>query len=1413
MKQIYASAQKILSILLSLSVLFNSAIPAFSQVHPAIISRTSVIVNDRIVNEPQRLQRQMETRVIQNIQGDLSKEQLFRIFEIRDVFLNTSKDGAGKTDFEQFQELYKKEIDNAFAFRKNELEVARRKAQKEIDEQVRQERLSLVREVTKTVPGEPPALQASIKGFLKNTKNSLLADIQNLAAQYPADSEAGQLLVAFAQNEQIILDWQAQNNNTLAAWYEEGLADLNRWKKQAQGREKQVFEKEYSAQLLKEREAFVKQAVSDLWELKDKTDLAHEALLETAPVILPMRTLNNQSFFSQQQRQWLLNEYVRILNKCTRDPADKECNLMVSVLSGISSLSSSRNMAAGIRRFLEKISKTQQAASFLLTGVAALLGMQQYDEVSLFIEQSTRQEHNLSNIDLMSFEALVNALANSNGQYLGEVSKFGQYALSQQPTEQSPRANIWEDIALLLAQEGSAESLSMLKTYGVQQCRVSYEKQLSGPNKYVVRCAGIVPFLLGALIGGKSGADQYHLTHFNTQPGPVLMGNGSTHIITPQEANRNAQRLKNLESNYYAYAASMNLTPAAMLARHLFLQSMGDLNAESELRIDDLLYKKVYKPEIKKKSPKSEFAISPYDRNSSAFHAKQARQSRTGVFRIVGRVADVALLVWCLIDITKWAYSGAKLGYAITKMSRMARNGISAAERLAFLHKLNIPQRKLYNATHVFSNIRNKISMPVLAVAPQFGVESLRLAPLAKNTGELLAENLRFSRTTGELTLVGIQGLRQQGVSPLTIHQTRQTLATATLRTNETFTPAGWFGNNRAYKTLLAQNLNQALITSTNLRRADINPLMAQIRTFPVKAPQIPKNGKNATKKPTPWPLMVATGLSLSSASSALIVPLENTYGDQITETDKMWITLGLPYLPSLASAFIVPFVKKFGALNVFKTSLWISMGGLATAGAAGFYGNIDKENLPPLWPLFVSGTAIGVSAALSRASLNKLIDNLGGGGSLLQSMLFKNAGSFLLLLPPMAANLIATNTHWFEERDFSFAFPTLAALSFATLKWISSKHYSTSIGQTPGFMPLKSYRRGQPLTWPGTFLANTGKVLSGVHREGWSSMRLLGTREILPIILATTAFTGFEAASLNKAGNQLFKLNTRPVAEKWGKSDLGKDNWTSLLTTGGTMLAPLIMRYFAPNILKGISSSADQMAQYRRMLAGSYVLNITGAGLLYANGTVREGPDGQRTPNWIGLAGLGLLGLGTANVTQSFQKIAQYQVVRSRYLTKKISGLTKTAQAIEREAAHTSMMTTFSTSQVGLALVPLIVSNYTDHQKEDGVLTRDDAPRSSLWIPLSSIGLSFLLAGPSIKLLPRFSQIPTGLIGISKGILGSYPQAFKNTTSFGQDILQRWNLLPTPQPNFPQGFVPLPNLPKMPEPENLEDKREKIEK
>ncbi len=1795
MKYINITPHSVLSFVLSCSILCNAVLPGFSQTKPtpskktnphhlriAIEQKADKTFANESIHPPLYLQQQQKFHEAAEklANGSLSKTQLTRLAEIRSMFLaQKTWKNASKTDFQLFQETYAKKLNEEYSREKKFLQDTKqemiRKANKSAADFRKEIYEPLVHDVATQVLSQnnefnqkeitqlTKQITKNITALAIDPKRSLEEQISTLTKKYKNNPQAVTILNQVAQNaqndkdqkylirEQAVQAWRQEAQHSIDQWYAGNETSLNTWKKQAQAKTKQVFDKEYAPQMLKEREEAVMKAVKDLWAYKSMSPRARETLLLSTPIIAQLRTLNGKSFFTPQQTQWIVSQYIQILQKskcATSKQIAGQCNLELTAISGLGMLTSSREAASAIEQFMTKTRTSEYAVPTLLTGTAALLAMKQYSILGGFLYAATRDERDVSNFDILSVETMVNTLANINGQYLGEISKYAQYPLQANATEKTAMGNAWEDVAQLLADNGSPQALELLRKYGVEKCVIYQEKTISLQHKQVMSCTGIVPFLVGALASGKSGANQYKPTSVETTPGYVATNHGN-HYISPAQAQANARSLANRTQAFYYYASSKGLNNTAAIARHLFLQSMGDLNAESELRVDTKLYQ-VFKTATKGKTPKAGFGITAYTRNSPAYNAKRARQDRTQFFRKVARWADIGILVWCVVDFTKWSMNGIKIARAITKATSMARKGATVAQRAVMLRNLNIAP-KLRSFVSVPGKIKNGMAPAVLAELPHFTSQTVELPKFAgfvESAGTLAANSLRFSAETGALsvdvaslteqaagtltpekiasfnTLVGdvatqvntqfanrsawqrlwtwnkgasyrtqlantltelggqrgfalkdlntmrfmisegnitvpqniatfkvpsllrnIQGTPTVNVESLTtvmatalktkptaeqLAHTQGLLEAAVADSNLQFLNRNWLtrqwnflrGNhNTKYKNLLLDNLAaqfdkdgaiftdatqysvyntlkqmisadrelhapawtqqfhhlgtashdgkfhqmgstlfqgaenqetpyslpllfqmqrkrwmrggiagvdanayqrvvitqqkdgsfmfgfgnnlseplkpsqfkltleaddvptllrasqgytgaplQLKLTSTSgtnmftpgfyskrwtafkqarqdgkflplgtfLRGKNniyVHEVPAQLRLADGSLQRLPitfkadsylglrdasivleqngtlawyQNGTLLTQLPrmsfglpknqikpflditrnlsfnTPLrvsglsgknkitPLMWATGLSLSSASTGLIAPLENVYGDNITEGEKTMISLAFPYLPSLAAPVFSPLVMKIGALRTLQIALGVSTAGLAFTAYKGFSGKLDNQNLPPIWPLYVSGTAIGISSALSRSGLNLLIDSMGGGGTLLKSMAYKNIGSFALLLPPFVANFID------KDIDFSLAFPVLGTLSAGALTWVSTSRISSNIGKVKGFMEFKPFEFSRPISWLPTLGKNSWTMLKATGKESWSTARLLATKEVLPLVLAATAFTGFEAGAFSKAGNQMIRPNLQSQDLPSWVPENNRKNYVSMLTNLSVIAFPLLARFTAKPTLK-LMETGRAGDEYRRMLQASFALNTVGAGLLYANGFNGYGS--------LGMLGIGLMGFGTANMTQSFQKLSNISVKSSSYARILTKGLAAAEKKEMEKSLVTKTMTGFPVQQLGIAIVPTIVSAYTDRQINEGTIQKSDAAHSSMWIPIISLALCFGASATHIGLFPK--HIPTGTLSFTKGIFGSYSNAVKQ-----MQIPQFY--ITEPAFGTPAGFNPIPTNP-----------------
>lgn len=553
-------------------------------------------------------------------------------------------------------------------------------------------------------------------------------------------------------------------------------------------------------------------------------------------------------------------------------------------------------------------------------------------------------------------------------------------------------------------------------------------------------------------------------------------------------------------------------------------------------------------------------------------------------------------------------------------------------------------------------------------------------------------------------------------------------------------------------------------------------------------------------KKTGLWRMYVATGLSLSSASTGLLSSLEEFYPSNkpygASDTSKMMITLFLPFVPSFFAPVFTPFVKRYGALGVTKAALAISSAGLAFPLSAGFVWNTPQnktssekpDGLPSYLWLYPSAAAIGLSSALLRASLNTLIGKASGSTGLVKSMLAKNIGSAALLIPPLVfGGLYSANGDGLVSKPPTFAssFPVLEAGSVAALLIMHSSSINRTIGMEKGFKFSK------------------GKVWQTLKKESLEAYRLVANPAMAPMMAGAFMLTGFESAAYNKATNQMLK----PAAQQWASADIfnisagnlnqdhQKKNLTATFTGGALLVAPFIARWKAGPILNLFG--ADEKVRYTRMLQYSLLSSAMGGGLLLS--VDKDANGNMNAWNWSKLiAGGTLLGLGTANVFQSLQNLAT-----ARYMTsKEVEAVVNAAKDLKeqkrlKDGYKAVSRTVFSAANVGMALPPLVVSTSMDIMKDEnrpgGPMIVDEQ------VPTYSLGMSyaFLGAGAAITMKSLGVLAPGKVKNIIRPL--SWP--------VGADFLYNSWKTPTLQPvklqlpNLGVGTYakPLPPIPAMP--------------
>lgn len=495
--------------------------------------------------------------------------------------------------------------------------------------------------------------------------------------------------------------------------------------------------------------------------------------------------------------------------------------------------------------------------------------------------------------------------------------------------------------------------------------------------------------------------------------------------------------------------------------------------------------------------------------------------------------------------------------------------------------------------------------------------------------------------------------------------------------------------------------------------------------------------------------------LSLSTASTGLAGPLGQNY-PEMTNTQQALITMGLPYLTSLMSSFWAPFVRRFGSANMVKLSLGFAATSLGVSTVSGFGGwkdatiyNVDK---PSFKPLLVSALFIGFSSSITRASFNTLMREMGGGGSLMRSMMFKNVGTLSMLLPPLITSIpdriwprYYTDTGKIDGEVSTYEGPTRYAadgtvliergaklldkdgvtpikhnrvdwasfnpflLAFSTLLFyrVHTAHYPTIIGKTKGYtigqsirpLPLiKKYEKNEKYKqFMNFFNYNVYKPGLGIWKETLKSTKVMFRKEVWPLTLAGFASLGVDAALLGKY-SQIESNNYLRGTELFGLHIGVKD--PLLMPVAATLLVAIPQisaRYVSKPLLKKLGGDKSSLA-YIKILAPSLALSVVGTGLL-----ATEDNFGRF------IVGMALVNIGFANTTQGFL----------------ILGTNKLNARKELKGFVTDWEAAYPAAHLGMALFPLAHHYLADRkvEKDPEGTSKLQALQSTMYIPIAGVG------------------------------------------------------------------------------------------
>lgn len=327
----------------------------------------------------------------------------------------------------------------------------------------------------------------------------------------------------------------------------------------------------------------VRAALSELMSLYIRTGeyypMVTQSVLETARYMLPLQ--KRYRLFEHQHLPVLKTLYIRILNRkaqCGQGEGYRIfCEGRADALEGMAQLAQTPQEAQLIARVLEEDVQQPYIARELSAGAAALLLLRQEALLDSVLAKAVDKEGETfwQKIDVFMTGWWINKIQFRNGRYLGNVTAMGVLPAAYGQAD----GNAWEELARLLYNEGhpTPASARLLARYGLGSCEAELNDWDDGkafnvdgrPLLASVSCKTLLPFLAGALdAGARDGAG----------------------------------------SSLQKAAQAVRLSPAAYVSRLYFENVMGDLNAETELRLDNMFYR-VFAAELKEAEARRRAAL------------------------------------------------------------------------------------------------------------------------------------------------------------------------------------------------------------------------------------------------------------------------------------------------------------------------------------------------------------------------------------------------------------------------------------------------------------------------------------------------------------------------------------------------------------------------------------------------------------------------------------------------------------------------------------------------------------------------------------------------------------------------------------------------------------------------------------
>ncbi|MBR4508506.1 MAG: hypothetical protein IKP23_03430 [Elusimicrobiaceae bacterium] len=335
------------------------------------------------------------------------------------------------------------------------------------------------------------------------------------------------------------------------------------------------------------------------------------------------------------------------------------CQNAFIALEGLGYLQGTSQAVSKVEKFIEENSKDIAAGDSLINGSAVLLKWKSYQTLKKYIAKQFSQEKNNEGKGVGGFGGISEKVA-YNGNYLGNVSIW---------TQREDGSNAWEDLADLLASEGSAQSKEILKS-AVSSCKVV--KEVLGKDK--LECQTIMPFLYGALLHAPKVMNEAKPYQ---EPIPqykeYLDAQGKARQVTQSEIDGIKRRNAYIEKTFNEKIKSYGANISSGLAGFLYNLKFNDMPVDKKMALDNKLAK-VYSN------------IAPYTKGSARYTKLKTNRAVVSIFKYVGIAIDVVLTFTLVGDIAKGALGASALVRA--KNLLKGKNALSIAQRANILRQV-----------------------------------------------------------------------------------------------------------------------------------------------------------------------------------------------------------------------------------------------------------------------------------------------------------------------------------------------------------------------------------------------------------------------------------------------------------------------------------------------------------------------------------------------------------------------------------------------------------------------------------------------------------------------------------------------------------------------------------------------------